>query len=328
MDPSTLLVDRLSARSWQALLALHCSVSNQYSALPKRMAQCLMYAGGSDALPTWQGMDSHASATTMSGCLQLYATTVHHWRDSRNRLLTQISQWRIQRPMLSYSAPRLCCGIPLFTNQVLEARTNARIALDISPSWFGLVWTVADVAEQCDAMIERFTFAWTKAVASQGVVLSTLEPAMLSARIRAEVAATRLRPLVRQWLQPFYHAHARLNIFFPDRKLVQFDSGKLQRLDKLLRELKNGGHKCLLFTQMSKMLDILEIFLNLHGHTYVRLDGSTSIEMRQRLMDRFNTDPKLFCFLLSTRSGGSASQSTPLTYFIHTHRVGDQSHRS
>ena len=48
----------------------------------------------------------------------------------------------------------------------------------------------------------------------------------------------------------------------------------------------------------------LESFLNLHGHTYLRLDGSTSVDNRQHLMDRFNNDTKLFCFILSTRSGG------------------------
>lgn len=37
---------------------------------------------------------------------------------------------------------------------------------------------------------------------------------------------------------------------------------------------------------MSRMLDVLEEFLTLHGHTYVRLDGSTGVEKRQRLMDR------------------------------------------
>ena len=71
----------------------------------------------------------------------------------------------------------------------------------------------------------------------------------------------------------------------------------------LLRKLKQGGHRVLIFTQMSKMLDIFETFLNLHAHTYVRLDGSTGVELRQRLMDRFNNDEKLFCFILSTRSG-------------------------
>ena len=66
----------------------------------------------------------------------------------------------------------------------------------------------------------------------------------------------------------------------------------------------------LIFTQMSKMLDILEAFLNLNGHTYVRLDGGTSIDQRQRLMDRFNNDPKIFCFILSTRSGGTGVNLT------------------
>ena len=92
--------------------------------------------------------------------------------------------------------------------------------------------------------------------------------------------------------------------FFPDKKLVQFDSCKLQVLSELLASLKQGKHRVLIFTQMSKMLDILEVFLNLNGHTYLRLDGSTGVEKRQKLMDRFNNDEKVFCFILSTRSGG------------------------
>lgn len=112
-----------------------------------------------------------------------------------------------------------------------------------------------------------------------------------------------LEPL-EECLRPFKRAHARLTSFFPDKKLIQFDSGKLQTLAELLRELKRGGHRALIFTQMSKMLDILEAFLNLNGHTYLRLDGSTGVDQRQRMMDRFNNDSKIFCFILSTRSGG------------------------
>ena len=63
------------------------------------------------------------------------------------------------------------------------------------------------------------------------------------------------------------------------------------------------------------MLDIFETFLNLHAHTYVRLDGSTGVELRQRLMDRFNNDEKLFCFILSTRSGEAFTPHT------HSHRI-------
>ena len=57
--------------------------------------------------------------------------------------------------------------------------------------------------------------------------------------------------------------------------------GKLQTLDILLRQLKTDHHRVLIFTQMTKMLDVLEAFLNYHGHRYLRLDGTTRVEQRQ-----------------------------------------------
>ena len=110
--------------------------------------------------------------------------------------------------------------------------------------------------------------------------------------------------LLKAALQPWWNWRSQNQLQFPDRRLVQWDCGKLQILDRLLRRLKAGKHRCLIFTQMSKMLNVLEVFLNLHGHTYLRLDGSTHVEARQQKMDRFNTDVKVFCFILSTRSGG------------------------
>ena len=81
-------------------------------------------------------------------------------------------------------------------------------------------------------------------------------------------------------------------------------AGKLQQLAVLLQRLKAEGSRCLIFTQMSKMLDVLEAFLNLHAYVYMRLDGSTKPAKRQELMTRFNSNPKYFVFILSTRSGG------------------------
>ena len=91
---------------------------------------------------------------------------------------------------------------------------------------------------------------------------------------------------------------------FPEKRLIKYDCGKLQTLAELLRTLIADSHRVLLFTQMTRMLDILENFLNYHGYKYLRLDGSTSIEQRQVLMERFNNDKRIFCFILSTRSGG------------------------
>ncbi|KAJ9456073.1 Helicase domino [Diplonema papillatum] len=90
----------------------------------------------------------------------------------------------------------------------------------------------------------------------------------------------------------------------PDPWLLQYDCGKLQVLAFLLPQLKAKGHRALIFTQMTRMLDILETFLSLHGFVYLRLDGSTKVEERQYRMELFNNDTRYFCFILSTRSGG------------------------
>lgn len=90
-------------------------------------------------------------------------------------------------------------------------------------------------------------------------------------------------------------------VSMPERRLVQFDCGKLQVLARLLAERRAGGHRCLIFTQMSRMLDVLETFLNSHAYTYLRLDGSTGVDERQQMMERFNRDDRVFCFILSTR---------------------------
>jgi hypothetical protein len=111
-------------------------------------------------------------------------------------------------------------------------------------------------------------------------------------------------PSIASILTDLHHISLKQLLHYPEKKLVQYDCGKLQLLSRLLRNLKKDKHKCLIFTQMTRMLDILEIFLNLNHFSYVRLDGSTSVEDRQKLMDRFNIDEKIFCFILSTRSGG------------------------
>lgn len=96
----------------------------------------------------------------------------------------------------------------------------------------------------------------------------------------------------------------KLHIAFPDLSLLQYDCGKLQELARLLRERKAGGHRVLIFTQMTRILDILEQFLNFHGYLYLRLDGATRIEDRQYITERFNADARIFCFIASSRSGG------------------------
>lgn len=103
---------------------------------------------------------------------------------------------------------------------------------------------------------------------------------------------------------PLHQLQTKLTIAFPDKSLLQYDCGKLQKLAILLQQLKDNGHRALIFTQMTKVLDVLEQFLNYHGYLYMRLDGATKIEDRQILTERFNTDSRITVFILSSRSGG------------------------
>jgi len=122
--------------------------------------------------------------------------------------------------------------------------------------------------------------------------------------------------ILRKAATPFYSLVARRMCKFPEKGLLQYDCGKFVVLARLLHKLRAGGHKCLIFTQMAKMLDILEQFINFHRFVYVRLDGSTKLDDRQRIVERFNQSDKIFLFISSTRSGGVGTIFTPFHYFI------------
>ena len=80
--------------------------------------------------------------------------------------------------------------------------------------------------------------------------------------------------------------------------------GKMKVLDQMLKELLKRNHKVLIFSQMTRMLDILGDYLSHNNYKFSRLDGSMHFEDRQANIDRFNDDPDFNIFLLSTRAGG------------------------
>ncbi|KAL4656875.1 chromodomain-helicase-DNA-binding protein 1-like isoform X2 [Arapaima gigas] len=80
-------------------------------------------------------------------------------------------------------------------------------------------------------------------------------------------------------------------------------SGKLCLLDSVLRFLHQGGHRVLLFSQMTRMLDILQDYLEYRGYSYERLDGSVRGEERNLAIKNFS-NKDVFIFLLSTKAGG------------------------
>lgn len=83
-----------------------------------------------------------------------------------------------------------------------------------------------------------------------------------------------------------------------------YDSGKMDLLYNLMIRLRKEKRKVLIFTQMTKMLNLLERFLAAKGFSYVRLDGSVPAEKRQIIVQTFNKSPKIMVFISSTRVGG------------------------
>ncbi|XP_068679603.1 DNA excision repair protein ERCC-6-like [Montipora foliosa] len=83
------------------------------------------------------------------------------------------------------------------------------------------------------------------------------------------------------------------------------ESCKMIFLVALLDNLKSEGHRCLVFSQSRKMLDIIQRVITHRGHKVLRIDGTVSkTDERQHLITTFQTDPTYSCFLLTTQVGG------------------------
>lgn len=82
-------------------------------------------------------------------------------------------------------------------------------------------------------------------------------------------------------------------------------SGKFELLDRMLPKFISLGHKILIFSQMTQLMDILVLYFEYRGFKYLRLDGTTKVEERDKHMQQFNSEnSEYYIFLLSTRAGG------------------------
>ncbi|KAK4702013.1 helicase SRCAP/SWR1, partial [Phenoliferia sp. Uapishka_3] len=211
--------------------------------------------------------------------------------------------------MAATNTRRCTTAVPFFGQELLEMLSepsrkmallpvdvarNPRTSLGSSTFVPRLVKSLVARGHDADDLVSQFGFVTPK-VKALDMARHALGGLSLSAIQEVEAEAS---------VEILQRASAKLSVAFPDGSLLQYDCGKLQKLDELLRECKAGGHRVLIFTQMTKVLDILEIFLSFHGHRYLRLDGSTKIEERQIITERFNSNDRILAFISSTRSGG------------------------
>ena len=106
-------------------------------------------------------------------------------------------------------------------------------------------------------------------------------------------------------LHPFLFEGAEADVAQTTCEELVAASGKLSVLDMLLRNLFTNGHRCVLFSQFTSMLDIIEDYCIMRGWRYCRLDGTTARAKRNYFVKQFNSTPSpFFIFLMSTRAGG------------------------
>ena len=248
----------------------------------------------------WARMDHNLpfDATSVKSTLASYASTAKYDTYERLRQAAYLTSLRSQRRPLytREKIERLRFGIKTLPHTPMPERRAQLLEWysRMSPALQDMVLTMPSRAKALETTVQKF------ACVTPSVVATDMVPLTLCRRGVEVVQSTKQLCLQ----DPFHEARMRLSIAFPDKRLLQYDCGKLQRLDALLRTLQAGGHRALIFTQMTKVLDILEQFLNIHGHRYLRLDGATKVEQRQVLTERFNRDDRILAFILSSRSGG------------------------
>ena len=93
-------------------------------------------------------------------------------------------------------------------------------------------------------------------------------------------------------------------------------SGKLEQCIELVTQRLEGGHRVLLFSQFTGMLDILEARLKEAGVATFSLTGDTDKEVRMDMVKRFNAG-EAQVFLISLKAGGTGLNLTGADVVIH-----------
>lgn len=93
-------------------------------------------------------------------------------------------------------------------------------------------------------------------------------------------------------------------------------SAKMELLEEIVTEGLSGGHRILVFSQFTGMLDGIEKRLESMDVEYFRLDGSTPMKKRGEMVEDFNSGEKSV-FLISLKAGGTGLNLTGADMVIH-----------
>ena len=205
------------------------------------------------------------------------AKTLHEDADEKARLVAQEEKSSVLASIHRTIAP------------FLLRRVKAEVELSIPPKVEVVVYCPLTIAQAKQYLMIRDKLVRTKKKAAR--------------------EGEGLGSYVMQYMVDLRSAISHPFILDPPREAASAEAmvevcGKLQVLHQLLPRLRAAGHKTLIFSQMTRMLDILADYLDSSGIDYCSLDGRMGYQERQQNIERFTVEAGVMVFLLSTRAGG------------------------
>ncbi|XP_052873524.1 chromatin-remodeling ATPase INO80 [Anopheles cruzii] len=237
----------------------------------------------------WTTMGQLLFTVPRNGCLPL--TPVYTYRNHVLHAMPETLDHRIMRSRKQQPAGQPVLLMAEFAH--LPTRIKPTVLKDqptaVPRFLCGLYAKVFSMSENCITLLKSVDFQSS---------LGNLDKHSETSR-----AASRKQQL-NDHVQASYPPHGWSNIIIPDKQTLVSDAGKLAVLDSLLGRLKEQGHRVLIYSQMTKMIDLLEEYMWHRKHRYMRLDGSSKISARRDMVADFQNRADIFVFLLSTRAGG------------------------
>jgi hypothetical protein len=174
----------------------------------------------------------------------------------------------------------------------LLRRTKEQVARELPPKTEQTVYCEMEPAQRrlYNELRQHYRNALLKRVDDEGLAKSKIQ--VLEALLRLRQAA----------------CHPGLI----DKRRSEEPSAKIDVLLEQLREVLDEGHKALVFSQFTSLLDIVRSRLNKQGIVYEYLDGAT--RDRQTPVERFQNDADCRLFLISLKAGGLGLNLTAAGY--------------
>ena len=162
-----------------------------------------------------------------------------------------------------------------------------------------------ELPSKTEYVIKLEISAWQKVVYDQIKGQGLLAEDPTTGRIGRTALMNTVMQLRKICNHPYLFLHQSNSLLEEINDWIFKSSGKFEFLDRILPKLIRFDHKVLIFSQMTQLLNILELYFLFKGIKFLRLDGNTKADERGSQIEKFSKEKSDYMiFILSTRAGG------------------------